>query len=219
MLLDGFNHVAIITADRERFVAFYGEVFDAKVIGEQHMGDEGVLTFVEIGDQREINLFEVTGNTEASKQTPMFGRGRLDHLGLQAASLDAFEEIRERLIARGAATSSSPTSVRCSRCSSPTRTGSKAKSASRTPTPCPASSTRPARELPATPAEGDSLRLDAGAARSSRPGPRAAAGRANAESTRERGRSARSSAGSRSAPPPTGTASARRAGRDRRAVP
>ncbi len=32
----------------------------------------------------------------------MFGRGRLDHIGLQAASLEAFEEIRRRLLARGA---------------------------------------------------------------------------------------------------------------------
>jgi len=43
------------------------------------------------------------GNTEADRQTPMFGRGRLDHLALQAASLDDFEEIRRRLRARGAA--------------------------------------------------------------------------------------------------------------------
>jgi catechol 2,3-dioxygenase-like lactoylglutathione lyase family enzyme len=103
MLLDGFNHVAIITADTSRFVQFYGDVFDAKVIGEQRMGDEGVLTFVEIGNQREINLFEVRGNTEALRQTPMLGRGRIDHLGLQAASVEAFEEIRRRLIDRGAA--------------------------------------------------------------------------------------------------------------------
>ena len=32
----------------------------------------------------------------------MFGRGRIDHLGLQAASLGAFDQIRDRLIARGA---------------------------------------------------------------------------------------------------------------------
>jgi hypothetical protein len=32
----------------------------------------------------------------------MFGRGRIDHLGLQAASLDAFNLIRERLIDCGA---------------------------------------------------------------------------------------------------------------------
>ena len=32
----------------------------------------------------------------------MFGRGRIDHLGLHAASLGAFGQIRDRLIARGA---------------------------------------------------------------------------------------------------------------------
>jgi hypothetical protein len=31
----------------------------------------------------------------------MFGRGRIDHLGLAAGSLDAFHTIRQRLIARG----------------------------------------------------------------------------------------------------------------------
>ena len=103
MLLDGFNHVAILTSDTARFVEFYADVFDAKVLGEQRMGDEGVLTFVEIGPGREINLFEVKGNSEAHRQTPMFGRGRIDHLGLQAASIDAFDEIRRRLVARGAA--------------------------------------------------------------------------------------------------------------------
>ena len=32
----------------------------------------------------------------------MFGRGRLDHIGLHAASLDDFGEIRSRLVAAGA---------------------------------------------------------------------------------------------------------------------
>ena len=75
MLVDGFNHVAILTADTERFVRFYEQTFGAEVIGTQVMGDEGRLTFVRIGQQAEINLFEVNGNTEAERQTPMFGRG------------------------------------------------------------------------------------------------------------------------------------------------
>lgn len=103
MLLEGLNHVAILTSDTDRFVQFYRDVFDATVAGEQRMGEEGVLTLIDIGGQREINLFEVPGNSEAKRQTPMFGRGRLDHIGLQAASLGAFEEVRRRLIARGAA--------------------------------------------------------------------------------------------------------------------
>jgi catechol 2,3-dioxygenase-like lactoylglutathione lyase family enzyme len=102
MLLNGFNHVAVLTKDRERFVSFYQEVFGAEVFGEQSMGPMGHLTLVRIGEEAEINLFEVVGNTEADRQAPMFGRGRLDHMGLQAASLEAFEEIRRRLIERGA---------------------------------------------------------------------------------------------------------------------
>ena len=103
MLLNGINHVAILTGDTRRFVDFYRDVFGAEVVGDTRMGDEGLLTFVRIGEQAEINLFEVDGNTEAERQTPMFGRGRIDHLGLQAASLESFEEARRRLMERGAA--------------------------------------------------------------------------------------------------------------------
>ena len=77
MLLDGFNHVAVLTRDTERFVRFYGEVFGAEVIGTQE-APMGRLTFVRIGPHTEFNLFEVDGNVEAERQTPMFGRGRLD---------------------------------------------------------------------------------------------------------------------------------------------
>ena len=60
------------------------------------------LSFVDIGPGRELNIFQVEGNAEADRQTPMFGRGRIDHLGLQAASKEAFDTIRERLMAKGA---------------------------------------------------------------------------------------------------------------------
>jgi catechol 2,3-dioxygenase-like lactoylglutathione lyase family enzyme len=103
MLLDGMNHVAIITSDTERLHAFYRDVFDATVSADM-VEQEGVrLSFVDVGPHTELNVFEVTGNTESQRQTPMFGRGRIDHLALQAASLEAFETIRDRLIARGSA--------------------------------------------------------------------------------------------------------------------
>ena len=102
MLLDGFNHVAVLTQDTERFVRFYSEVFGAQVLGSQDT-ELGRLTFVQIGPHSEFNLFEVDGNTEAERQTPMFGRGRLDHFGLQATSIQDFDEIRQRLRDRGAA--------------------------------------------------------------------------------------------------------------------
>ena len=102
VLLDGFNHVAILTADTERFVAFYREVFDATVEAELRPNDGMRLTMVKVGPNSEFNLFQLDGNEEALRQTPMFGRGRIDHLALQAASLASFEEIRDRLVAKGA---------------------------------------------------------------------------------------------------------------------
>lgn len=102
MLLDGVNHVAILTNHTDRLHSFYGEVFDATVSYDT-MVDEGTrLSFVDVGPTTELNVFEVAGNAEAQRQTPMFGRGRIDHLGLQAASKEAFDTIRERLMARGA---------------------------------------------------------------------------------------------------------------------
>ena len=105
MLLEGVNHVALLTNDTDRLVRFYEEVFEANVVSRID-GVQGVpgaaLTFVRIGPSTELNVFEVPGNTEAQRQTPMLGRGRIDHLGLQAASLPAFDTIRDRLIQRHA---------------------------------------------------------------------------------------------------------------------
>src|SRR5262249_43253069 len=105
MLLDGFNHVAILTKDTKRLHAFYEEVFDATVPRngpETPEGSDVRLSVVHVGPHSELNVFEIAGNEEADRQTPMFGRGRIDHLALQADSLDAFENIRDRLVARGA---------------------------------------------------------------------------------------------------------------------
>ena len=106
MLLDGFNHVATLTNDTERLHAFYVDVFEARIINDIPGPPEGSgvrLSIIEIGPHSELNVFQVDGSTEADRQVPMFGRGRIDHLAVQAASLEAFETIRERLMARGAA--------------------------------------------------------------------------------------------------------------------
>ena len=108
MLTIGLNHVATLTNDAARLHAFYEEVFDAEVVrdGPETEDDSAVrLSIIKIGPWAELNVFCIEGNTEADQQTPMFGRGRLDHFALQAASVEAFETIRERLIARGAADS------------------------------------------------------------------------------------------------------------------
>ncbi|MEO5840375.1 MAG: VOC family protein [Acidimicrobiales bacterium] len=102
MLLAGVNHVAVLTKDTDAFHRFFAEVFEATVSHDEVVAPGMRLSLVDIGPGTEINLFEIDTNGEADRQTPMFGRGRIDHVGLQAASLDTFELARERLMQRGA---------------------------------------------------------------------------------------------------------------------
>lgn len=102
MLVDGLHHVAVLTKDTDRFHRFYQEVFDAEIGPERIERPGYLLTFVDIGAHTEVNLFELDGNAEADRQTPMFGRGRLDHLALWASSRESFDTIRDRLVACGA---------------------------------------------------------------------------------------------------------------------
>ena len=83
--------------------AFYIEMFGATVEfdGEEFPGGPR-MTVINVGPATELNVFEIDGNNQADHQTPMFGRGRLDHIGLHAASLEDFGEIRSRLTAAGA---------------------------------------------------------------------------------------------------------------------
>ena len=104
MLLSGINHVAVLTQDTDRFHAFYREMFDATVFADQATNTQegepaGRLSFVTIGEHTQFNVFELPG--AAPDHTPMFGRGPIDHIGLQAESQEAFDEIRQRLIERG----------------------------------------------------------------------------------------------------------------------
>lgn len=104
-LLSGVNHIAVLTADMDRFIRFYQEVFDAKVEMDNtnHGDNEGErMVTMSIGGQSELSVFEVPGNTQAAIQTPMFGRGRLDHFGLNASNRETFEQIRQRLMKAGA---------------------------------------------------------------------------------------------------------------------
>jgi len=104
MLIDGVNHIAWISKDVGRLGRFYAEVFDAEVGPSRPHGQQPgeTMTVIRIGPHTELNIFVIEGNTEADRQTPMWGRGRIDHVGLQAASPAAFALIRQRLVASGA---------------------------------------------------------------------------------------------------------------------
>ena len=104
MLLDGVNHIAWLSKDVARLGRFYAEVFDAEVGPTRPHGQEPgeTMTVIRIGPRTELNIVVIEGNTEADRQIPMWGRGGLDHVGLQAASPEAFAMLRERLVRAGA---------------------------------------------------------------------------------------------------------------------
>src|SRR5215831_7021472 len=78
MLLNGVNHVALLTHDTDRLVAFYREVFDAEIGAHLEEFDGAIqLTFIRIGPTAELNVFQIEGNTEADRQAPMFGLNTL----------------------------------------------------------------------------------------------------------------------------------------------
>ncbi len=102
MLLNGVNHIAWISKDADRLGRFCEQVFDA-VIGPTRPHAPGeTMTVIDIGPATQLNVLVIDGNTEADRQAPMWGRGRIDHVGLAAASAAAFEIIRSRLVEAGA---------------------------------------------------------------------------------------------------------------------
>ena len=104
MLLNGINHLAVISKDIDKLRDIYTEVFEAEVGPTKQHGDKGheTMTMIRIGPHTELNVVTIEGNSEPDRQTPMWGRGRLDHFGLQAASAESFETIRQRLMEHGA---------------------------------------------------------------------------------------------------------------------
>ena len=101
MLVDGLDHVAVLTADTKRLHDFYVGVFGAEILRDEALPEGGRLSFVRLGPTFALNVFELPGSDEARREAPMFHRGRLDHLGIRAADLAAFRVIRERLVRDG----------------------------------------------------------------------------------------------------------------------
>lgn len=101
-LLKGVNHVAVLTADLDRFIEFYTRVFEVEVVFAE---TAGALrhAILRTGPDSWLHPAEIDGNAHSAGDPAMFSRGHIDHVALTAASYAAFEEVRSRLIASGAA--------------------------------------------------------------------------------------------------------------------
>ena|ERR1700728_1944823 len=99
----GFNHVATMTADLERYLEFYGDVFGAEVITiAEARGDHPRMAVVNMGGDGALNVFEVPAESIIGDRSTMGGRGPIDHYALAVDSEEKLLEIRDRLVARGA---------------------------------------------------------------------------------------------------------------------
>jgi catechol 2,3-dioxygenase-like lactoylglutathione lyase family enzyme len=98
-LLNDIHHLTFITADLDRLIAFYERVFRARVTA--NLEEEGLRhAFIEVGPHTVLHPFQVPDLNPPGSQ-PMFQRGRLEHFGLNAASEEAFGELRCRVVAEG----------------------------------------------------------------------------------------------------------------------
>jgi catechol 2,3-dioxygenase-like lactoylglutathione lyase family enzyme len=99
-LLNDIHHLTFVTSDMDRLIGFYQRVFGARVTVD--LEEEGLRhAFIEVGPHTVLHPFQVPG-VEPPGPQPMFRRGRLDHFALNAASEEAFGELRRRVVAEGA---------------------------------------------------------------------------------------------------------------------
>jgi catechol 2,3-dioxygenase-like lactoylglutathione lyase family enzyme len=99
----GFNHVATMTPDLKRYLAFYEDIFGAEVVHiMEPEGDHPRMAIVDMGGDSALNVFEVPADSIVGERARMGGRGPIDHYALGVGSEEELLEIRDRLVAVGA---------------------------------------------------------------------------------------------------------------------
>jgi catechol 2,3-dioxygenase-like lactoylglutathione lyase family enzyme len=99
----GFNHVATMTADMDRYLAFYGDIFGAEVLSIMDAReDHPRMAIVDMGGNSALNVFEVPADSIVGDRAKMGGRGPIDHYALAVDSEEQLLEIRDRLVEAGA---------------------------------------------------------------------------------------------------------------------
>lgn len=102
-ITSGINHVATLTTDMDRTVAFYEQAFNATVTFEMARTDDHPwMKIVDIGGGASLNVFEVTPEEIIGDRKRQGGRGAIDHFAFAVDSRATLETLRDRLVAAGA---------------------------------------------------------------------------------------------------------------------
>ena len=99
----GLNHVAFLTTDMHKSVAFYEAAFDGVVTFEmQKTDDHPWMKIVDIGGGACLNIFHVSAEDMIGDRRRQGGRGAIDHFALAVDSVATLEELKDRLAKAGA---------------------------------------------------------------------------------------------------------------------
>lgn len=104
-LTAGFNHVATLTPDLDRFQAWYQAVFGATTVFEMEASDDHPrMAVMDVGAGAFLNVFEVPREAIVGEQRVIGARGAIDHFGLAVTDRAELDAVRTRLIDAGADT-------------------------------------------------------------------------------------------------------------------
>lgn len=102
-ITNGFNHVATLTTDLDRFTRFYGEVFGAEVTFRMEATPGHPRMYIlDMGGGAALNVFEVPADQIIGDRRTSSARGAIDHFGISVPTLADLEQVRDRLVAAGA---------------------------------------------------------------------------------------------------------------------
>lgn len=97
----GLDHVATVTADLDRVVAFYQDVFEARVTFEMAATESHPrMVILDLGASA-LNITEQPAGTIVGDRTKPGGRGPIDHYGIRVATRADLDFMRRRLLQRG----------------------------------------------------------------------------------------------------------------------
>ena len=99
----GFNHVATLTPDLDRFVDYYAKVFGAEVTFEMEKTSEHPrMSILDMGGGSALNVFEVPADEIIGERRRQGGRGAIDHFALAVPSRAELEIVQDRMGDAGA---------------------------------------------------------------------------------------------------------------------
>lgn len=99
----GFDHVATLTPDLDRYVDFYARMFGARVVQTMEAReDHPRMAMIDVGGAAHIGAFEVPASEIVGERDRIGHRGPIDHFALSVASREELEALRDRLRDAGA---------------------------------------------------------------------------------------------------------------------